>query len=69
MMGVLQLRWKCSRHHQQNPLHCSDSVVLSGEKKEYAKPRNKARGVNYGQIGIMTVAVTQDLLSGMPWVL
>ena len=41
-----------------------------GEKKgEYAKPRTEGREVSYGKIGLTTVAVTQDLLSGMPYVI
>ena len=46
-------------------------MVLTGERKkeEYAKPLNEGREVSYGKIGITTVAVTQDLLSGMPLVL
>ena len=42
-----------------------------GEKKKvkYAKPRTEGREVSYGKIGLTTVAVTQDLLSGMPLVL
>ena len=46
-------------------------MVLEGERKkeEYAKPRTEGREVSYGKIGLMTVAVTQDLLSGMPLVL
>ena len=46
-------------------------MVLAGEEKieEYAKPRTKGRGVSYGKIGLTTVAVTHDLLSGMPLVL
>ena len=46
-------------------------MVLAGEKKieEYRKPRTKGRGVNYGTIGLMTVAVTQYLTSGLPLVL
>ena len=40
-----------------------------GKKEEYAKPRSKGRGVSYGKIGLTTVAVTQDLLLGMPLVL
>ena len=44
-------------------------MVLAGEeKKEYAKPRTEGREVSYGKIGLTTVAVTQDLLSGMPLV-
>ena len=68
-MGVGQLRWQCYRRHKQYPLPCPDSVVLAGEEKkeEYAKPRG--REVSYGKIGLTTVAVTQDLLSGMPLVL
>ena len=47
------------------------SVVLAGEEKkyEYAKTCTKGRGVSYGKIGLTTVTVTQDLLSGMPLVL
>ena len=46
-------------------------MVLAGrEKKEdCAKPRTEGRGVSYGKRGLTTVAVTQDLLSGMPLVL
>ena len=46
-------------------------MVLAGEEKteEYAKPRTKRRGVSYGKIELTTVAVTQDLLSGMPLIL
>ena len=46
-------------------------MVLAGEKKkeEYAKPRTEGREVSYGKIGLTTVAVTQDLLSGMPLIL
>ena len=41
-----------------------------GRKKEkYAKPHTEGREVSYGKIGLTTVAVTQDLLSGMPLVL
>ena len=66
-MGVGQLRWQCNRRHQQNSQPCLDSVVLAGEKKkeEYTKPRTKEKGVSYGKIGLTTVAVTQDLPSGM----
>ena len=47
------------------------TVVLAGEEKEeeYAKPHTKWRGVSYRKIGLMTVAVIQDLLSGMQLVL
>ena len=52
------------------PITLPDSVVLAGEeKKEYAKPRTKGRGVSYGKIWLTTVAVTQDLPSGMRLVL
>ena len=46
-------------------------MVLAGERKkeEYAKPRTEGREVSYGKIGPTTVAVTQDLLSGMLLVL
>ena len=46
-------------------------MVLAGEEKkeDYAKPRSEGREVSYGKIGLTTVAVTQDLLSGMPLVL
>ena len=40
-----------------------------GRKEEDAKPRTKGKGMSYGKIGLTTVAVTQDLLSGMPLVL
>ena len=46
-------------------------MVLAGErekKEEYAKPRTEGREVSYRKIGLTTVAVTQDLLSGMPLV-
>ena len=39
-----------------------------GKKEEYAKP-HLGRGVSYGKIGLTTVAVTHDLLSGMQLVL
>ena len=70
-MGVGQLRWQCYRRHQQNTQPCPDSVVLAGKEKkdEYAKPRTYGRGVSYGKIGVTTVAVTHNLLSGMPLVL
>ena len=38
-----------------------------GKKEEYAKPRTEWREVRYGKIWLTTVAVTQDLLSGMCW--
>ena len=46
-------------------------MVLVGEEKkeEYAKPRTEGREVSYGKIGLTPVAVTQNLLSGMPLVL
>ena len=45
-------------------------MVLEGKlKEEYAKPLTEGREVSYGKIGLTTVAVTQDLLSGMPLVL
>ena len=40
-----------------------------GKKEEYAKPRTLGRGVSDGKIWLTTVAVTHDLLSGMPLVL
>ena len=40
-----------------------------GKKEEYAKPHAEGREVSYVKIGLTTVAVTQDLLSGMPLVL
>ena len=45
-------------------------MVLAGEEKkeEYAKPPTKGRGVSCGKIGLTTVVVSQDLLSGMPLV-
>ena len=39
------------------------------KKEEYAKPRTEGREVSYGRIGLTTVAVTQNLLSGMPLML
>ena len=47
------------------------SVVLGGKEKkeEYAEPRTYGRGVGYWWIGLTAVAVTRDLLSGMPLVL
>ena len=46
-------------------------MVLAGKRKkeEYTKPRTEGREVSYGKIGLTTVAVTQDLHSGMPLVL
>ena len=65
-MWVGQLRWQRFRLHQQNPQPCSDSVILAEEeKREYAKPHTKGKGVSYGKIGLRTLAVTQDLLSRM----
>ena len=46
-------------------------MVLAGErekKEEYAKPHTEGREVSYGKIGLTTVAVARDLLSGMPLV-
>ena len=68
MIGVGQLRWECYRRHQQNPKPCPDSVVLAGEEKTRST-LSHGRGVSYGKIGLTTVAVTHDLLSGMPLVL
>ena len=67
-MRVGQLRWQCYRGRQQNIYPCPNSVVLAGKEKkeEYAKPCTKGRRVSYGKIGLTTVAVTQDLLSGKP---
>ena len=39
-----------------------------GKNEEYAKPRTEGREVSFGKIWLATVAVTQDLLSGMPLV-
>ena len=44
-------------------------VLAEEEKNEYNKPRTSGRGVSYGKIGLTTVAVTHDPLSGMPLVL
>ena len=70
-MFTIQYTKADGRRHQENPKPCPDSVVLPGEEKkeEKAKPRMKVRGVNYGKIGLTTVAVTRDLLSGMQFVL
>ena len=52
------------------PITCPDSGVLQkGEKKDHAKSHIKRRGVIYGKIGLTTVTVTQDLLSGMQLVI
>ena len=51
------------------PIPFPDCVVLAGRKKKNAQPRTKWRGVSYGKIEHTTMAVTQDLLSGMPLVL
>ena len=40
-----------------------------GKKEEYSKSRTEGREVKYGNIELTTVAVTQDLLSGMLLVL
>ena len=39
------------------------------KKEEYAEPRTERREVSHRKIRLTTVAVTQDLLSGMPLVL
>ena len=39
-----------------------------GKKVVYVKIRTEGREVSYGKIELTTVAVTQDLLSGMPLV-
>ena len=49
------------------PWQCGFS--WGGKKEEYAKPHTEGREVNYGKMGLTTVAVTHDLLSGMPLVL
>ena len=36
------------------------------KKEEYAKPPTEGRELSYGKIGLTTVTVTQNLLSGMP---
>ena len=43
--------------------------IGGGKKEKYVKPLTEGRGVSYGKIGITTVAVTHDLLWGMPLVL
>ena len=59
---------QCYRLHEQNPWPCPDSVVL-GEDEKIRRVNEaiyyKRRGVSYGIIWLTTVAVTQDLLSGM----
>ena len=41
-------------------------VVLGGRKEEeYSKPRTIGRRVSYGKIELTTVAVAQDIPSGM----
>ena len=44
-------------------------MVLAESKKKYAKPHTEGREVSFGKIGLTTVAVTRDLLSGMLLVL
>ena len=69
-MGVGQLRCQCYRRHQQNTYPCPEIVVLEvRKKKEYTKPCTEGREVSNGKIWLTTVAVTQNLLSGMPLVL
>ena len=71
---------RCIQHNTQNdrgravemamlpPPH-PDSMVLAGEeqKEDYAKPCTEGREVSYMDIGLTTVAVNQDLLSGCRW--
>ena len=45
--------------------YTKDGGRRGGGKKDHAKPCTKGRGVSYGKIGLTTVAVTQDLPSGM----
>ena len=45
---------------------CLRGFSGGGKKEEYAKPHTEWREVSYGTIGLTTVAVTHDLLSGMP---
>ena len=50
-------------------LPCQRVFRGGGKTGEYATPRTEGRGVSYGKIGLTTVAVTHDHLSGMPLVL
>ena len=66
-MGVGQLRWHCYRRHQQTHNRAlTEWFSRRGKKVECAKSRTKRRGMSYGKIGLTTMAVTLDLLSGMP---
>ena len=49
-------------------LPCQRGFNGGGKKEEYAKPHTEGREVSYGKIGLTTVSVIQDLLSGMPLV-
>ena len=79
MRGVGQTRWQCYRRHPHNPQPCPNSVVLAGKKKnrgkgekkreEYAKPRTRRKRQSYWNIGLTTMAATQEHLSGMALVL
>ena len=50
-------------------LPCQRGFSGGVKKEEFATPHTKGREVSYWEIGLTTVAVTQDLLSGMPLVL
>ena len=39
------------------------------KREEYAKPRTRRERLSYWKIGLMTMAATQELFSGMPLVL
>ena len=68
--GGKQLRCQCYRRHQKKTQICPDSVSLAWEEKEqYANPLTNGKWMSYRKIGRTTVAVTQDLPSGMPLVL
>ena len=69
MMGVGQLRLQCCQPTIPITLPWQRGFSRGGKKEEYAKPRTEGRELSYRKIGLMTVAVTQDLLSGMPLVL
>ena len=51
------------------PITLPDSAVLAGDEKKCGKPSSKGEKVSYEKVGLTTVAVTQNLLSGMPLVL
>ena len=47
------------------PITLPDSLVLAGEEKKKSMLSHVGREKSYEKIGLTTVAVSQDLLSGM----